>query len=136
MKRYFTVEEANRQLPLIEPLLLNLQNLKQEITRKNQELQTAKSLFVGLAAPDAFFAEEAGIEFLVMHANSLIAKVQEYGAEIKNVDLGLIDFYTIMDGQEACLCWKLGEPHKIQYWHGLHEGFLGRKPITRMDNPH
>ncbi|MDB5085389.1 MAG: hypothetical protein JWN30_2275, partial [Bacilli bacterium] len=46
----------------------------------------------------------------------------------------LIDFYTMVDGKEAYLCWKLGEPHSIQFWHGLSEGFVGRKPISQLSN--
>ncbi|WP_018130427.1 DUF2203 domain-containing protein [Effusibacillus pohliae] len=134
MKRYFTVEEANRQLPLIEPLLISLQQLKREISAKNRDLQAAKAALGSAAAEDAFFAEEAETEFLMMQANSLIAKVHEHGAEIKSVDLGLIDFYTLVDGKEAYLCWKLGEPHSIRFWHGLYEGFVGRKPISLLKN--
>ncbi|MFC4769333.1 DUF2203 domain-containing protein [Effusibacillus consociatus] len=135
MKRYFTVEEANRQLPIIEPLLISLQNIKQEIATKNGELKASKAALGQAAAPDAFFTEEAEIEFLLMQAHNLIAKVHELGAEIKNVDLGLIDFYTLVDGEEAYLCWKLGEPHQILYWHGLDEGFIGRKTISLLDDP-
>lgn len=134
MKRYFTVEEANRQLPTIEPLLISLQNLKEGLSAKNRELKAAKAAIGMAAAPDAFFSEEAEIEFLLLQANGLVGKVHELGAEIKNIDLGLIDFYTIMEGQEAYLCWKLGEPHQIQFWHGLHEGFAGRKPVTFFDD--
>ncbi|WP_200760425.1 DUF2203 domain-containing protein [Effusibacillus dendaii] len=133
MKRYFTVQEANRQLPLIEPLLISLQQLKKEIAAKHIQLQAAKAAFGHKMDKDEFFVHEAEVEFLLMQANHLVDQVQEHGAEVKSIDLGLIDFYTEIDGKEAYLCWKLGEPLSIRFWHGLHEGFPGRKPICEHD---
>ena len=57
-----------------------------------------------------------------------IEGVQETGCLIKDLDIGLIDFLTRYHGQDVCLCWKLGEDH-IRFWHGMEEGFRGRKPI-------
>lgn len=131
MKQYFTLEEANRQLSLIEPLLRELQDLQKEINDKHHQLTLAKSALGKIASPESFFAEEAAIEFMLMEANHFMAKVQEHGAEIKNIEHGLIDFYTLVDGEEAYLCWKLGEP-EILFWHGLNEGFVGRKPISML----
>lgn len=132
MKRYFTLEEANRQLSLIEPLLRELQDLQKEINQRHHQLTLAKAALGKIASPDSFFAEEAEIEFMLLQANQYIDKIHDYGAEIKNIEQGLIDFYTLIDGQEAYLCWKLGEP-KILFWHGLHEGFVGRKPVSILE---
>lgn len=57
-----------------------------------------------------------------------IEKVQEFGCLVKDLDIGLIDFPTLFQGDEVYLCWKLGETG-IQVWHGVQEGFRGRKPI-------
>ena len=64
-----------------------------------------------------------------------IEKIQEYGCVIKDLDIGLVDFPTLFRGQEVYLCWKMGESG-IGYWHGVEEGFAGRKPIDRdfLDN--
>lgn len=132
MKKYFTLDDANRQLPLIDPLLRELRDLQKEINDRHHQLRHAKAALGKIASPDSFFAEEAGLEFMVLQANQLIAKVQDLGAEIKNIEIGLIDFYTLIDGHEAYLCWRLGEP-EIQFWHGLNEGFVGRKPVSLLD---
>ena len=55
-------------------------------------------------------------------------EISEYGCQIKDLDIGLLDFPTLYRGQEVLLCWRLGE-QRIEYWHGLEEGFRGRKPI-------
>ena len=59
-----------------------------------------------------------------------IEKIQEFGCVVKDLDIGLIDFPTLLNGEEVYLCWKLGEPG-IQFWHGVDEGFRGRKPIDQ-----
>ena len=66
---------------------------------------------------------------------SAIEEVQEIGCLIKDLDIGLIDFPTTYHGNEVYLCWKLGEAG-IEYWHGVDEGFRGRKPIDQdfLDN--
>ena len=61
---------------------------------------------------------------------SVIEEVQEIGCLIKDLDIGLIDFPTTYHGNEVYLCWKLGESG-IEYWHGIDEGFRGRKPIDQ-----
>ena len=56
-------------------------------------------------------------------------QVQSFGCLIKDLDVGLIDFPTLYRGEEVYLCWKLGEDG-IEFWHGVSEGFRGRKKIT------
>ena len=64
-----------------------------------------------------------------------IEAIQETGCLVKDLDIGLVDFPTLFKGVEVYLCWKLGEP-AIDYWHGVEEGFRGRKPIDKefLDN--
>ncbi|HET6266223.1 MAG TPA: DUF2203 family protein [Acidobacteriota bacterium] len=48
------------------------------------------------------------------------------------MDIGLVDFPAMLDGEEILLCWKYGEK-TIRYYHGLTEGFAGRKPLFHED---
>jgi hypothetical protein len=57
-----------------------------------------------------------------------LEEIQEAGALIKDLDIGLLDFMTRYRDRDVCLCWKLGED-AIRFWHGEEEGFRGRKPI-------
>lgn len=57
-----------------------------------------------------------------------IESIQDMGCLIKDLDTGLVDFPTLYRGQEVLLCWKLGEA-EIGWWHGMDDGFAGRKPI-------
>jgi hypothetical protein len=57
-----------------------------------------------------------------------IEGIQELGAIVKDIDRGLVDFPALRDGEEVLLCWQLGED-EIRYWHGVDEGFAGRKKL-------
>src|SRR6185312_4774468 len=57
-----------------------------------------------------------------------IAEINAIGVQVKDLDIGLLDFPCIVEDEIVLLCWRVGED-SIQYWHGLEEGFAGRKPI-------
>ena len=61
--------------------------------------------------------------------DALIHQIQSAGAQIKDVNIGLLDFPALKDGREVCLCWKHGEGD-ISFWHEVDEGFAGRQPIS------
>ncbi len=69
-----------------------------------------------------------GIERTAREVNEMIEQVHELGCEVKDIDMGLIDFRTEMGGKEVYLCWKLGEEH-IRWWHELEAGFAARRPL-------
>ncbi|MDX6452811.1 MAG: hypothetical protein QOH16_2860 [Gaiellaceae bacterium] len=55
-------------------------------------------------------------------------KLEELGVVLKDLDLGLLDFPSVREGEEVLLCWHVGE-ESVATWHGLEEGYAGRKPI-------
>ena len=57
-----------------------------------------------------------------------IEAVHGLGVLVKDVDAGLVDFPALREGEEVLLCWHLGED-EIGYWHGLEDGFAGRRPL-------
>jgi hypothetical protein len=57
-----------------------------------------------------------------------VARIHEVGALVKDLDAGLVDFPAMRGGEEILLCWRLGEA-EVGFWHGLDEGFSGRKPL-------
>jgi hypothetical protein len=73
-------------------------------------------------------AEKSRRDTCVTQLRAAIEKVQSYGCEVKDLDIGLIDFRTFYRGREVYLCWKLGE-QGIKWWHSLDDGFRGRQPI-------
>ena len=132
--RTFTVSEANALLPQIIPLIEQLQGLQRSIAKTNQQLDEAnEKLSQGNGYPLESLKEQ--IKGLTTHQlqlvealQSVIAQVEEFGCVVKDLSLGLVDFYGMRNGELICLCWKLGED-RIRYWHTLEAGYAGRQPL-------
>lgn len=133
--RLFSLEEANRLIPVLEPLLATLADKKAEILAKQAELAGL------LKASDGRYDErqlgrlvrgKEELKFIAEEFNVSLHEVWRLGCLVKDVDLGLVDFPTLRHGREAFLCWRRGEP-AITHWHGLDEGFAGRKPLDPAD---
>jgi hypothetical protein len=132
MQRYFTVAEAERLLPEVERALRDIlfhkseyQSAEQELARQTQRIRIAGGSRVN---PAPFLALRSRKETSAAALKAAVQQVHELGAQLKDADIGLIDFLSLYHGREVCLCWKLGED-RIRFWHGLEEGFRGRKPI-------
>jgi hypothetical protein len=135
MPRYFTPDEANRLLHRVAPLMRDLVE-QRRILREQQEVLSrfqAKAGAVGGAAraPEVVEARRA-VDRLTQAMRKAVREVQDLGAEIKDLDTGLLDFRARRGGQEVYLCWRVGED-RITHWHGLNEGAVGRKPLHPDD---
>jgi hypothetical protein len=133
-KRFFTLEEANRLLPVIREDLLQLQRMKQEFDAKYRELQMLKAGWGkgGQAGEDPFFEREAELEFLNIQARGVINRISGTGAQLKDIDMGLVDFPAFINGREVLLCWRVGE-ESVEHWHHPWEGYLYRKKIAQEE---
>ena len=128
----FTLAEAQRLLPVLKSLLKRAMDSKQVIERIEKGLQDLNhrillsgGLFVDIPKVARRRAER---DKAVQAAKDAMAEVEAIGVQIKDLDMGLLDFPCVVDDQIVLLCWKYGE-EKIEFWHGLEEGFRGRKPI-------
>ena len=131
-KKWFTPEEANALLPQIQEELTALQTIKRKFEEGYMRLrrmrEQAASAGFRSEMPDPFFELECELEFMQIEARTLIRSIHMKGAQLKDLDLGLVDFPSVLNGKEVLLCWKQGEP-KIAYYHGLYDGYGGRKPL-------
>src|SRR5271167_4584026 len=132
--RYFNRSEAQELLPVITRELEHGRRRKQTIDQLEQELAqaAARIMMLGGSIPDHEELTKKRTEALRLTAQlkQAIERIQETGCVVKDLDEGLVDFPSLLDGQEVYLCWKLGE-ERIAYWHGLEEGFAGRKPLDQ-----
>ncbi|TMB93458.1 MAG: DUF2203 family protein, partial [Chloroflexi bacterium] len=69
-----------------------------------------------------------GMEKAAVKIKELAERVQSYGCELKDMEMGLIDFRWLREDREVYLCWKLGEA-RVEHWHELETGFAGRQPL-------
>jgi hypothetical protein len=131
MSNVFTVESANRTLPLVRRIV---EDLVRQYGRWQQRLTECE-----IAAAGVHSAQRGETAALQREVQALAAEIEGYveelaslGAEAKApLDTGLVDFPGEMDGRPVYLCWRLGEP-SIQHWHEIDAGFAGRQPLHSL----
>ena len=132
MSRTFTLDEAQDLLPVLESLLRTSIEGKKLIEAVDAEfLATARRVFIsgGMSLNVVHFAKrKAEREKAIQRVKDAMDEIDAMGVQVKDLDIGLLDFPCEVDGQVVLLCWKLGE-NAITHWHGMSEGFAGRKPI-------
>jgi len=130
--RTFTLQDAQLLLPTLESLLRTAINSKKLIEEVDAELQeVAHRVFLNggtLVNVVEVARRKAERERAVQRAKDSIAEIHATGVQVKDIDIGLLDFPCKVEGEIVLLCWKLGEK-KITHWHSTEEGFAGRKPI-------
>lgn len=131
-KKTFTPDEAQTLLPVLRALLTRaidgkktIEDWDKESQDLNHRILLSGGLFVDIAKVARKRAER---DKAVQGTKDALAEIEAIGVQVKDLDIGLLDFPCVVDDQIVLLCWKLGE-EKIEYWHGLEEGFRGRKKI-------
>lgn len=132
MSRTFTLDEAQDLLPVLEGLLRISIEGKKIIESAEAELQAvAQRVFMngGMSLNIVHLARrKAEREKAIQRVKDAMGEIDAIGVQVKDLDIGLLDFPCEVDGQIVLLCWKLGEK-AITHWHGVSEGFAGRKLI-------
>jgi hypothetical protein len=132
LSKTFTLSEAQTLLPVVEALLRKTQaaatqagELEREMQQLSQRIFISGGMHVDISAAARRRAER---DKAVQEAKDTLAEIDEIGVQVKDLEQGLLDFPSMMDGKPVLLCWKLGEP-TIAHWHTEEEGFAGRKPL-------
>jgi hypothetical protein len=132
--RYFTLPQAQRALPEVERHLREALFHKSESQKAQEQMdRTAERVRSSGGArvnPAEVLALRARRDNSISALKEALEEIEEAGAVVKDLDIGLLDFMTRYRNQDVCLCWKLGED-RIGFWHGTEEGFRGRKPIDQ-----
>lgn len=132
MPQHFTLTEAERLLPQVDRALRDALFHKAEYQSAedalNATMQGIRMAGGSRVNPGPILATRARRDASTGALREVLEKIEQMGVLIKDLDIGLIDFLTRYQGREVCLCWKLGE-ERIRFWHGMDEGFAGRKLI-------
>ena len=124
MPQYFTLHEANEALKTIRPLIEEVLAIRQKIMEKQPEAWPAIEKSAGNGGNKALSNMVQDFEKL----DALIHQIQDTGAQIKDINTGLLDFSALRDEREVYLCWQYGE-EDIAFWHEVEAGYGGRQPI-------
>lgn len=129
--RYFTVEEANAAVEELRPVVERMVDHRRRFVEARDQRETLNQQAGsngGDLTPTDFAAVEEELELQAGALAACIEQIQAAGAQVKDLDQGLLDFPATREGEEVLLCWRLGED-EIEYYHGTDEGFAGRKPL-------
>jgi hypothetical protein len=139
MPRYFTLDEARAALPVVGRSIregVQARARYQEAEKVLQDL-AQRILMMGGISVDTASAEAWKTQYdsNAQTLKTAMDRIEEMGVLVKDLDVGLVDFPTLFQGEEVYLCWRMDETD-IDHWHGTNEGFAGRKPIDRhfIDN--
>ena len=134
--RTFTLQDAQMLLPTLESLLRTAITSKQLIEEVDAEAQDlAHRIFLNggtLVKIVEVARRKAERERAIQRAKDAVAEIHATGVQVKDIDIGLLDFPCKVEGEILLLCWKLGED-RIRFYHRQDEGFAGRKPLDPSD---
>ena len=133
-QKLFTLEEANHLLSQVAPVMQQLQALQGSILTTNEQLDDrVHKLSQGNGYPIQDIRKQ--VAELTTHQLNLIEafqstlqQLESLGCVVKDVNAGLVDFYSMRHDELVCLCWRMGE-EEIGFWHRVEEGFAGRQPL-------
>ena len=136
--RTFTLAEAQKLLPILDGLLRKATEARkrcEQIDARFQEVNQRVLMHGGMLLDIVPLARlRAERDKLNQTITDTLAEIAATGVQVKDLDIGLLDFPCVVEGKVVLLCWKLGE-ETIAHWHGVDEGFSGRKRIdSRITN--
>jgi len=130
--RFFTVEEANDLVGTLQMEFGRLAQVRSEIAPLVEAMGSAEAavavLQEGGPPPRGRAREAERLRLLAGEITAAVERVNGLGCLVKDLERGLVDFYSLREGEPVLLCWQFGEP-AVTHWHGVDEGFAGRRPI-------
>jgi hypothetical protein len=130
-RRYFTPSEANELLAEVRPLAESLVKHRQGM-RLAAERRARLTARIAGNGGDLDPQEPGELDEQFQRESQAVTqaaeRLEQLGVQVKDLDRGLVDFPALRNGEEVLLCWQVGED-EVAYWHGLDEGFAGRKPL-------
>jgi len=129
--KYFTVEEANKALPLVQRIVEDIVRQYRVVEELSQRLEPVLGSERRRKSGDPYWEElaqtQAEMETEESKLRDYVDELTSLGVQFKGPD-GLCDFPSLRDGRAIYLCWRLGEA-EVAYWHERDAGFAGRQPV-------
>ena len=136
--RIFSLEEANALVPRLTAEFSAIAKLRDEVARVARALGGPDEAVELLERRRAPTPEEAGqadrLRGMADEIARVVSRIHDFGGLVKDLELGLVDFYGEVGGEQVFLCWQFGEV-EIRHWHALDEGFASRRPIAVRRGP-
>ena len=136
--RYFSIDEANHLIPQLREELSELRRMQHQARRKYEEMRDIREVGYrsdgNLIMLSDYQETKKLFDGIVADANRVLTAINQRGCRVTDVEAGLIDFPAQVDGAQVYLCWRKDE-EEVGYYHGLDEGYAGRRPLPQRSNP-
>ena len=134
--RFFSVEEANELVGALQLEFGRVAQVRSELQPLIASMGGAEVAVAilqdGAAAPPGRQADAERLQRLAGEITAAVERINELGCLVKDLEQGLVDFYSLLDDEPVFLCWQFGEP-QVAHWHAIEEGYSGRKPIEGVE---
>ena len=134
--KMFTLEEANSLVPTLELEFGRVARLRAELGPLIEKVGGPEAavaiLQQGATPPHGMEHEATRLKDLAASIAATVERVNDLGCLVKDLDMGLVDFFSLKDNEPVFLCWQFGEP-AITHWHAVDKGFAGRRPIDGVE---
>ena len=127
-RKLFSLAEANACVPQLAMRMEHLQRAALRLEAERVELATERQVDPDDVDTADLIRERPAARVLIEELDALVGEIEETGAQLKDVRLGLVDFPHQREGEVVLLCWQFGEP-EVAYWHGEADGFAGRQSL-------
>lgn len=134
--KLFSLREAERLRAQLEPILIEaielrrkLEEVEDQLSAIAERVQRSGGLHVRYETAASLRMESNNLQEKIRDA---LERIHSTGCIVKDLEIGLLDFPSRMNGEAVYLCWRLGED-RIRFYHRQDEGFAGRKPIDPRD---
>jgi hypothetical protein len=126
-RRTYTIEEANALIPQVRAVLLQLAVEQRRLDASHAEMHRQLDSNGDPASAAAAVRQEAEVAEIREGMRTLLVHLADMGIELRDVEMGLLDFPGERDGAPVWLCWRLADP-RVAFWHGTDEGYASRQP--------
>lgn len=134
--KLFTLTEAERTRRELEPTLIQAIDCRRKVAELDENLSRVANRIMLMGGITLPYEKTAKVRFerdhLAEAVRVALERIEATGCVLKDLDVGLLDFPSLINNEEVYLCWRLGED-RIRFWHRQNEGFAGRKPIDPRD---
>jgi hypothetical protein len=134
--KIFSLRDAERLRAQLEPILIEaiearrkLAEVEEQLAKLAERVQQSGGMMIPFEKTAKQRLER---NRLAESIHSALEQIQSTGCVVKDLEVGLLDFPSRINGEAVYLCWRLGED-RIRFYHSQDEGFSGRKPIDPRD---
>jgi hypothetical protein len=126
-RRTYSIDEANALIPQVRAVLLQLAVEQRRLDASHAEMHRQLDANGDPGSAAAAGRQEAEVSEIREGMRTLLVHLSEMGVEVRDLEMGLVDFPAQRDGAPVWLCWRLADP-RVAFWHRTDEGYATRRP--------